>query len=261
MTKHGGTLIGLAVVAVVIGAALIGYSSQSTEMEKPEAAAVAAAEAATPATPAANATEASATASNNAAEPVKDVTKFDPTALEPSVFDIVIGQPNAPVTLVEYASLSCPHCAHFYHEEIPTLEKDYVEKGMLKILFRHFPLNAPALKGAVAVECAPEAQRRALLGHLFETQNEWAYSENYLQAAAKEAAGFGVTQEMFDKCSGDVDLENRILQTRQVAEDKLQVASTPSLFVNGQRFDGAPSLDVLRKAIDAALASTSKATP
>lgn len=234
-SSTGNIIIAIAVVVVVAGAALIGYSTQSEELEpsKTETAAAPKADA----------------HSHGHEHPTPEPATFDANALKESVFDIVIGNAEAPLTITEYASLSCPHCADFHTKTLPELIKEFVDTGKAKVVFRHFPLNAPALKAAVAVECAPAENRADFLKKLFETQKDWAFAEGYEQAISVMGAAFGLSAEAYNACLADVDLENRILQTRQVAEQKLMVASTPTIFVGEKAVHGAADIDTLREAI------------
>jgi len=262
-SKHGNMLILLAVIVVVAGAALIGYSSQSghgdTTAETPQ---VAAGEAAAAEEAAHEGHDHSAPAPSGDAEAAEPAAPkvFDKTALNDSAFDVVIGQSSAPVTMVEYASLSCPHCAKFHQEVVSVLKKELVDKGKLRIVFRHFPLNAPALKAAKAVECAPAGKREALLSAYFSAQDDWAYTLGYEEAIAAIAMEAGVTPTALAACMSDVDLENRILQTRQIGEDKLQIDSTPTMFVGEKRFDGAASAEMISKAVTLATQKSAPAT-
>ena len=239
-SKAGNIIIAVAVVIVTIGAGLVLYSIKWAPSSATETA-----EAATPTSETGNA---------QAAEPA--AKKFDPSALADSSFDIVIGNPDAPVTMVEYASLSCPHCAKFHNEVLPALKKDLVSQGDLRLVFRHFPLNAPALKAAQAVECAPADKRPVLLDIFFKTQNDWAFNSTYKEAISATALEHGVSGAEFEACMNDTDVENRILQTRQIAEDKLLVDSTPTMFVGTERFLGETSAEKMIEAVNNALKKT-----
>jgi protein-disulfide isomerase len=249
-SKAGNTIIAIAVVIVTIGAGLVLYSIKWAPSSASEA----------PAEPA----TASADAATNhdhdhghahAAKPNSTKT-FDPSALADSSFDIVIGNPDAPVTMVEYASLSCPHCAKFHNEVVPALKKDLVSQGDLRIVFRHFPLNAPALKAAQAVECTPADKRPALLEHFFKTQGDWAFNAAYKEAISAAAIEHGASATELEACMNDADIENRILQTRQVAENRLLVDSTPTMFVGTERFLGQTTAEKMIEAVNNALAKT-----
>lgn len=101
-----------------------------------------------------------------------DNAKWDPYS--PMPHDVVIGNPNAPITVVEYASLTCPHCGRFHRESMPAFKKEMVDTGKAKIIYRHFALDQSALAGALAVSCAPEALRSGVMEVLFDEVLEWA---------------------------------------------------------------------------------------
>src|SRR3954468_7537936 len=94
-----------------------------------------------------------------------------------------MGKPSAPIVMVEYASLSCPHCAHFSNTVLPELEKHYIETGKLRYVLRQFPLNEPALKGAVLLDCVGEQSKDKYFIFskvLFDAQDKWAFDGNYM---------------------------------------------------------------------------------
>jgi protein-disulfide isomerase len=181
-----------------------------------------------------------------------------PKAPEPFVYvaspdDIVTGVPNAPVTVVEYASLSCPHCAHFHNDVFAELRKRYIEPGKLKLVFRHFPLNAPALSGAVTVNCVEPNERAKFLKVLFAAQDKWAFDGNFQDAIAGIVSVGGLTFERLSACRLDKTIEERILKTRQEAAQKGWVESTPTFYINGVKYEGDRSLEEISKVIEAAL--------
>ena len=112
----------------------------------------------------------------------------------------VLGDPNAPVTIIEYASLSCPHCARFHAERMPWLKETFIDTGRAKLEYRDFPLNAPALWGAMLAHCAGPKHYFAYLDFLFKKQAQWAFTDNPqegLKALAKQA---GMSGTKFDTC-------------------------------------------------------------
>ena len=176
----------------------------------------------------------------------------DLTALAVTADDIVIGDRNAPVRIVEYASLSCPHCATMHLEILPGIKQNYVDTGKAYIVFRHFPLNAPALRASMAVDCAAPAQQAAMLNQFFSTQKEWAFDNNYLANISKIAETHGLDAAATEACFANVEKENAVLQSRQVGA-ALGVQSTPTLFVNDSRLDGAVSAEIITTSIESIL--------
>lgn len=167
--------------------------------------------------------------------------------------DIVLGDMDAPITLIEYASLSCPHCAHFHNNLLPEIKKDYVDTGKVKFVFRSFPLDLPALKGTVLAYCAGESRFYAFLRVLFDTQESWAFQKNFLEMLANIGKLGGVKGEEFDACMDDKTLEEKILQTKLVGAKEMDVKSTPTFYINGEKFEKGRTAADFAKAFDAIL--------
>lgn len=187
-------------------------------------------------------------------ESVANEPKLDLSVLAARPNDIILGDANAMVTIVEYSSLTCPHCAHFHKDVLPELEKEFISTGKAKLVLRHFPLNDAALKAAEVVECAGSqgSQRANFIKVLFEMQDKWAFNETYLADLKRIALVGGVDSASFESCTTDQTLETKILASRQEAGEKLAINSTPSFFINGTKLEGAPTIESLRAAIAAA---------
>lgn len=174
--------------------------------------------------------------------------------LSPSADDIILGDPGAKATLVEYSSLSCSHCAHFHNNVLPDLQKKYIDTGKLRLVIRPFPLNAPALKGALLVACAPQDLKAQFIKVLFETQAQWAFTESFLTPLKQIAGVGGISAETFDGCMQDKAKEDQILESQQKASDLLKVAATPTFFLNGAPYTDTPDVNEMSAAIDTVLA-------
>ncbi len=172
--------------------------------------------------------------------------------------DFMIGDKKAPVTVIEYASLTCPHCAHFHTEVVPMIEHDYVAKGKVRYILRPYPLNEPALKAAELVDCVGEEggpeRYYTFVKVLFDAQNKWAFDTTYMTALETFAGVGGVPKETFDKCTSDPEREKKILKVRKAATDELKVSHTPYVFVNTLPYEGPPTPESFSKAIEDALA-------
>lgn len=168
--------------------------------------------------------------------------------------DKVLGEAEAPVTIVEYASLTCPHCATFHKETFPKLKSDYIDTGKVRFIFRDFPLDGRAFGAAMLARCAPEENYFDMLDLLFDNQRKWAGAE----AAKAEAAMLdvvkqaGFTQESFQACLQRQELVDGVHWVRERARDRFGVSSTPTIFINGE-MSGAFRFEDLAKEIDAAL--------
>ncbi len=170
--------------------------------------------------------------------------------------DKILGDPNASVTILEYASLSCTHCAHFHNDIFPKVKTDFIDTGKARLVMRNFPLNEPALRGAMLVNCVAPEQYYTFLKVLFQMQDKWAFSESFKDNLAQIAGVGGVSPEKFAKCMSNMDLEKEALLVRKNGEEGLHIASTPTFFINGTKLEGAVPYDDFAKAINAALSVT-----
>ena len=193
-----------------------------------------------------------------AAEPAT-ATQADPAKvaeiLTPRADDIVLGEAGAPLTIIEYSSLSCSHCATFHNNVLPSLKADYINNGKLLFINRDFPLNAPALKGAMLVQCAPEDKGAKFAEVLFKLQSKWAFTPDYEGALKKIAGVGGLDEAAFDACMADTALEERILEIRQEAGENLDISGTPSFYLNGVKLNVALNSEAFKAALDEALAA------
>lgn len=167
--------------------------------------------------------------------------------------DVVVGRPEAPVTIVEYASMTCTHCAAFHQQTYPALQKDYIEPGKVKFILREFPLDALAAAAFMLARCMGD-KREAMVDLLFQQQRNWAFVPKPLDALESIVKQAGMSSEAFKNCLDDRDMYKKVLDVRQRASDKFKVASTPTFFINGVRATGEMSPDALAKLIDPLLA-------
>ena len=167
--------------------------------------------------------------------------------------DFVVGDENAPVTIIEYASFSCSHCADFHNHTYQDLKTKYIDTGKVQFVFRSFPLNEPAARASMLVACAPDESKAKFIKVLFSTQNNWAFKKNFLEVLSNIAKLGGISQERFEQCIADSDLEHKITETRFYAAKVLEVRATPTFYINGTELSGAKNLEAFSKAIDEAL--------
>ena len=174
------------------------------------------------------------------------------TVLEVTEDDFVVGDKNAPVTIIEYASLSCSHCADFHNNTLNDLIKEYVDTGKARIVFRDFPFNYPALLGSMVLRCIPEDVRYDYMNALFQLQPTWVVRENAksTQELYKIMQSGGMTKEEFETCTNNVELENTILQALIAAQNEFNIQSTPSFLINGNLVEGNKSIKEFRQIID-----------
>ena len=174
------------------------------------------------------------------------------TVLEVTEDDFVVGDKNAPVTIIEYASLSCSHCADFHNNTLDDLIKEYVDTGKARTVFRDFPFNYPALLGSMVLRCIPENVRYDYMNALFQLQQKWVVRENAksTQELYKIMQSGGMTKEEFETCTNNVELENTILQALIAAQNEFNIQSTPSFLINGNLVEGNKSIKEFRQIID-----------
>ncbi|MEQ1578810.1 MAG: DsbA family protein [Hyphomicrobium sp.] len=164
--------------------------------------------------------------------------------------DFSAGSADAKVTIVEYASLTCPHCAKFHKEVYPGLKSKYIDTGKVRFIFRDFPLNPRAFGGSMLARCIGGEKGLSLLETLFEKQADWAFVEaNPQQALFDVSKQAGFTQETFEKCLTDQKLFEQLTAMQRRAADVHKVTSTPTFFVNGKRVVG-PTLEDFDKLIE-----------
>ena len=180
-----------------------------------------------------------------------DATATDPAALadpgpEP---DIMVGSDKAPVTIIEYASMTCPHCAHFSETTFPELQKRYIDTGKVRFTLRPFPLDALAAAGFMLARCAGNDKYMPMVETLFAKQADWVVKEP-LPPLKEIAKQFGFTEDSFNACLANQKVLDEIQAVRDHAVDKLGVNSTPTFFINGKKFVGDLSMDQMAKEID-----------
>ena len=171
------------------------------------------------------------------------------TVLALSKDDRILGNPGAPITIIEYASLTCPHCAHFTNEVLPELKKKWIDTGKAKLVLRDYPLDEPALRAAMIARCAPPDRYYAYIDTFFGSQEKWVTARDYRDALARLVKLGGMSREEFDNCLKNTALENKIVEDRLIASKELDVNSTPTFFINGTKFTGAPTVEEFDKAL------------
>jgi protein-disulfide isomerase len=163
--------------------------------------------------------------------------------------DVMIGSDKAPVTIIEYASMTCPHCAHFSETTFPELKKRYIDTGKVRFTLRSFPLDALAAAGFIVARCGGTDKYMTIAETLFAKQAEWVVKEPL--APLKEIAKqFGITEDTFNQCLANQKMLDAIQTVRDHAVEKLGVNSTPTFFINGKKMIGDLSIDQLAKEID-----------
>ena len=167
--------------------------------------------------------------------------------------DITEGNENAKIKIYSYQSLTCPHCATFHAKIYPLLKKDYIDTGIAKIYFKHFPLDLAALNAAKIAQCVNKEKRISFLDHLYKTQKSWIKGKNIEdvnQNLKKSVKQFGLNEDDFDKCLAFEDVENYILNSRIEAVQKFKIKSTPTLVINDEPFKGTLEYKNIKKMLE-----------
>lgn len=174
--------------------------------------------------------------------------EHDLAAIQPG--EVILGSEAAPVTIIEYASMSCPHCAAFHKEVLPTLKAEYLDTGKAKLVLRDFPLNKPAVEGALLARCVSPMAYWAMVDRLFSSQQQWVVEDSRGQLESM-AAMAGMSADGFSKCQADTKVKDTIIASMQQAETVFGVNSTPSFIINGIVLKEDNSLETIKAVIDA----------
>jgi protein-disulfide isomerase len=169
----------------------------------------------------------------------------------PAIGERALGQAAAPVTVIEYASATCPHCAQFHKDTFPALKRDYVDTGKVRFIFREFPFDDLALAAFMVARCAPEDKYFPMIDVLFEQQDTWTRT-NPKEELFKIAQLAGFTRDSFETCLKNEAIAKGVIDIRDKADQSYGVDSTPTFFINGKILKGSQPLDEFKKLIDAA---------
>jgi len=164
----------------------------------------------------------------------------------------VLGKADAPVTIIEYASLTCDHCKRFHLQMFPRLKQTYIDTGKAKLIYRHFPLDRVALMASALTECVPRDQFFGLLDVLYRSEDQWAHSKDPKTELAKIGLLAGIKRSAFDACLADDKLSTAIVAERQAGEMEHKVTSTPTLIIGGTVLRGVRDFAEIEKAIEKA---------
>jgi protein-disulfide isomerase len=173
--------------------------------------------------------------------------------------DMVHGSPNAPVTVIEYASMTCPHCAQFQKDIIPKLNKDYVDTGKVKVVFREYPLDGAARMASAVARCLPGDQYFSFIDLLFKNQMNWIKDfdnnnqltrEDILEGLTQMGRFAGLAREKVQSCADDPKNLALVDGNWMEGQTKYNVNSTPTFIINGTTHAGEIPYDELQKIID-----------
>jgi protein-disulfide isomerase len=174
-----------------------------------------------------------------------------------SLPDMALGPADAAVTITEFASMTCPHCAAFNEQVFPKIKKEYIDTGKVRYIFREFPLDIKAAAGSMLSRCIANgdaAKYFAVTDMLFRSQNDWVL-KNTTETLTRIGKQAGLSQQQVEACLKDQDLLNKIAADQKYASDVLKVDSTPTFFINGEKIKGEASFEEFSKKIDPLLKS------
>jgi len=241
-----GLLIGGAVIAVVAlaGAGAMGLGTKGIDTDASAPAALAAVQPV-------------------AADAASDITSADLAStgvyagtVTPSggfTGDVLEGSPDAPVTIIEYASLTCPHCASFHEQTYKQLKTEYIDTGKVKFIYRDFPLNNPAIAASIVARCGGEDKYLGFVDLFLTQQDKWTRAEDWMGALQQMAKIGGLTTDKINACLSDQALGQSIIDRYRAGSDVFKVNSTPTLIMDGKKYEGGNDFGSLSKAIDAKL--------
>jgi protein-disulfide isomerase len=187
--------------------------------------------------------------------PNAELDASEPALAVPAVAegDKVLGNADAPVTIVEYFSLGCIHCKNFHETILPKLKTDYIDTGKVRLVFRDFPLDGISFGAALTTRCVNDLAYFAMVDTLFKQQETW-HVDNGMGQLANIVKGAGMDQAALDACLNDQANKNKIVALQKEATDTLKVNSTPTFFINDRVLSGVSEYEAFKATVDGALA-------
>ena len=167
-----------------------------------------------------------------------------------------LGSPDAPVTIIEYASMTCSHCAEFHNKTLPSIKEKYITTGKARLILREFPVSTQDLRSIAAfmlARCSDKDKYFPMVNVLFKQQNQWSRAKNPIPILLNIAKLAGFTQESFDACLKNQEVMNTVLAVRNKASDDYGVTGTPTFFIDGKKHVGYASVEEFSKLIEDAM--------
>ena len=164
--------------------------------------------------------------------------------------DRILGSETAPVTIIEYSSLTCPHCASFHKNTLPRVKEGWIDSGKARLVYRHFPLDGLALRAAAVANCIEGERHFTFLEALFRSQDRWARASDPLKSLGAIAGVAGLDEATFKRCVEDEAEMNRILERAREGAKAFDVQSTPTFVVNGRKVSGAVPFEDFEKVLN-----------
>jgi protein-disulfide isomerase len=167
--------------------------------------------------------------------------------------EMVLGNQKAKITVIEYASLGCPHCAQFHSDTYQDVKKNYIDTGKIKFIFRDFPLGTPALAASMISRCSGSAKYFGMIDIFFQAQKQWSQADNPMNALKKIARFGGMSATDVDDCLKNQELLDYIQNTARDGGEKHKINSTPSFVIDGETHSGGLPYADFKKLLDKAL--------
>ena len=161
-----------------------------------------------------------------------------------------IGDETAPIKMVEFASLTCGHCARFHNEVFPLLKKDYIDNGKIFFTYQDFPLDKYALKASVIARCSGNEKYFSFLKVLYKKQKDWTSAQDPFKSLLKIAKLGGLKNDEIKVCVGNKSIEDGILKNRLNSTKKFDIKATPTIYLNGEKYDGDLTYEALKLKLD-----------
>lgn len=164
--------------------------------------------------------------------------------------DVAEGAADAPVTVIEYASLTCPHCATFHDTIYKSLKETHIDTGKIRFIYRDFPLNNPAIAASIVARCGGEDRYLAFVDLFLSQQDQWTRAQDWMGELQKMARLGGLGAERINACLSDTPLGQSIIDRYRAGQDVFGVNSTPTIIVDGEKYEGAMNASALGAYID-----------
>ena len=165
------------------------------------------------------------------------ILDMDSNIIDVSLEELTLGDPNAPITIIEYASMTCSHCAEFHNKTYPDLKKNHIDTGEVKFIFREFPLDKLAMATSMLARCVDNEISMAFIEILFKNRDRWI-SENALNELKNFSKQAGLDSNEFDACLNNQQLLDDLIAGKEKAIEDYKINSTPSFIINGEVVSG-----------------------
>ncbi len=161
-----------------------------------------------------------------------------------------IGEQKAPVEMIEFASLTCGHCAKFHNDVFPKIKENYIDNGKIFFTYHDFPLDKFALKASVIARCSGNKKYFSFLKVLYKKQKDWTSSQDPFKSLLKIAKLGGLKNDEIKVCVGNKSIEDGILKKRLDSTKKYNIEATPTIYLNGQKYNGDLTYEALKLKLD-----------